>query len=238
VVQFNNDGNTPVPLWETLYDEIEPYLKTGDVILQHGLYASSIQIEMIEDSMWSHISMVVRPADIGIDHQKNAPCCWESNDILTEPDIITGKPKMGPTLVDLRARLTSNEANTYDYGILLRQLEVDRSGSMMDALKAFIPTVHDEKFPDMQTATANFFNGRSCNTPSSPGVQYCSQLIANTFMAMGLLTKQFVGNAYSPRDFTSNGQMQLLGRAHFINEMRLGMKPQAIPKPCSDPNGS
>jgi len=67
----------------------------------------------------------------------------------------------------------------------------------------------------------------------SPGMQpavdmdpnkiYCSELVAATYKQMGLLTKTWVNNAYSPKDFSAEGTMRLLNRAYLGEQMYINM---------------
>jgi hypothetical protein len=53
---------------------------------------------------------------------------------------------------------------------------------------------------------------------------YCSELIALVYKHFGLLTKFHVSNAYSPKDFSNEGNVRLLNRAWLGHEMYIDMK--------------
>jgi len=48
---------------------------------------------------------------------------------------------------------------------------------------------------------------------------YCSELLALTYKNLGLLTQRHVSNAYSPKDFSDDGDIRLLQGAWLMNEM-------------------
>lgn len=50
----------------TGFTSIEKYLKTGDLVLMHGIHYSSRCIEALEGSNWSHVGIIVLPEDIGL----------------------------------------------------------------------------------------------------------------------------------------------------------------------------
>lgn len=214
------------------WTDIKPSLQTGDLILQHGVYPSSVMIEQLEGSEWSHVGMVVLASDIGL---TNVPALlyWESNDLTTLPDLITNtvKPNGGPMLVDLEARLTSNAANTIDMMFNLRQLQCDRTPAMFAALKAFMlkmaPSV---VFPTSEQAIMEFIMGRYMNAVADINDHcFCSQLVSASYQEMGLLTRQQDAVGWSPRDYASGGTVSLLNRAFMVGNDNLFSPPAPAP---------
>jgi hypothetical protein len=217
---------TPAPRpagFTSAWDEVKPSLQTGDVILQHGVYPSSLMIEGLEQSEWSHIGMVVLATDIGLDPKKvPALLYWESNDLTNLPDVVTGKikPAGGPMLVDLELRLSTNAAQTIDMAFNLRQLNTVRTPAMLKALAAFIAKMQPNVgFPTSEQAILEFIMGRYENVvPDIMNHCFCSQLVAASYQEMGLLTKQQDAVGYSPRDFSEAGSISLLNRAFLIGD--------------------
>lgn len=231
------------PTFAVDWEDVAPTLQTGDLILQHGTYPSSLMIEMLEDSEWSHVGMVVLASDIGLDPKKVPQLLyWESNDLTNLPDVITGKakPQGGPMLVDLTLRLQTNAKNTTDIGFILRQLSATRTPAMLTALADFIPVMQPVGFPNEQEAVMDWILGRSANNPGDISQRcFCSQLVAASYQAMGLLSKAMVPVGYSPRDFTEVGKANFLQRAALVgHDMLFGAPPQtpaslAAPAPKS-----
>lgn len=53
---------------------------------------------------------------------------------------------------------------------------------------------------------------------------YCTELMATTYKQMGLLTKHHVSNAYSPKDFSSEGTVRFLEKAWLAKEIYINME--------------
>lgn len=53
---------------------------------------------------------------------------------------------------------------------------------------------------------------------------YCSELVAQTYKKLGLLTQHHVSNAYAPKDFSSEGTVRLLDNAFLGQEMFIDMR--------------
>jgi len=186
---------------EILLNEVSTSLKTGDLILFHGIETSSKLIELIEWSYWSHIGMVVLPKDIGLEGTE--PLLWEStssSDGLN--DVILGVPKNdGPMLVSLAGRLAIDSTERFDTHFKVKYLSQSLQNDELTALKNCILELHMRSFPsDAQMLTA-YVEARRQNIPASFDSLFCSQLTAMTFMAMNMLSKSYVANGYCPKDF-------------------------------------
>lgn len=220
-VPFRYPKGRPVPDWMVNYDEIARSFQTGDLILQQGLAEISQVIQVVEGSFWSHVGMVVRPSDVGVTLPGDPWCYWESNDITTCNDVILGKPKVGPTLVDLKERLTTNQKNTWDYSLLVRHLEAERTQAMYAQLRAFIDKVHPMGFPDEQEGLGTWIQGRIGNVPNATQNLFCSECVAGSYIAMGVLTQRYVAAGYSPGDFTPAGALATIGRARLVDAIQI-----------------
>lgn len=135
---------------EIAYDEVKKSLKTGDLVLFHGVETVSKLIELIEWSFWSHVGMVVLPKDIGLTGEY--PLFWESTasgDGIT--DHITGKPKNdGPMLVSLRERIQVDLKTPFDTHFLVKYLNRPLTTEELRQLKDYIYAAHDRGFPSAE----------------------------------------------------------------------------------------
>lgn len=61
------------------------------------------------------------------------------------------------------------------------------------------------------------FDGLFRNEDPEPFEYFCSELIADTYIHMGLMTSDYVANSYVPKDFSDQGSLPLLGRAMLNN---------------------
>ena len=81
-------------------------LQTGDILLAQGTLESSIFIEALMDTQWSHAAIIVIAGDIGVTSvPADTVLCWESNILVpANPgnfsviDVILDEPKNGPIL--------------------------------------------------------------------------------------------------------------------------------------------
>ncbi|SDI26811.1 hypothetical protein [Desulfosporosinus hippei] len=206
---------------EIAYNDVKDNLKTGDLILFHGVQTTSKLIELIEWSFWSHVGMVVLPKDIGMTGKE--PLFWESTasgDGLT--DYLIGKPKEnGPMLVSLHDRIQVDVNQHYDTHFLVKYLNRSLKQPELEQLKDFMYKVHDCGFPNAENALKYYIEGRSLNKPAPDKEVFCSELTAETFMAMGFISKQYVANGYCPDDFNKGDNMPSLQPFHFNGGARL-----------------
>ena len=198
-------------------------LETGDIILMHGLYFSSLIVEGIEDCHWSHAAIAVRPADAGINGlPDDTVLLWESNIVTPVEDVILKKVKDGPMLVDLRERIRHNYSTKDDGDFAARKLMCNKSADFKVQLRQIIDDVHDCHFPAVPVGEmGHFITGRTENKPVSDNTFFCSQLVAHTFKKMGLLTQQYVDNSYAPADFSEKLDVSLLNGAWLGGEILL-----------------
>jgi hypothetical protein len=206
----------------TPYENVRSGMQTGDLVLFHGLDLESEIIEFFEHSIWSHVGMVVRMPCL------EYPLLWESTPLHYLTDPLLHKTKSGPRLVSLDDRLVVSLNKGLYNRFMVRRLEVDRSEDMLNALSDFISEVHLMAFPKEWVVLRDFLEGRLLK--SGPGVRrsfYCSELVAETYMRMGLLPKTPPSNAYLPKDFASQGHLPLqmgaiLGKDILIDKIGNG----------------
>ncbi|QOS78765.1 hypothetical protein JNUCC31_29420 [Paenibacillus sp. JNUCC31] len=196
------------------YAEIEPRLKTGDILLCHSVMHESIMIEFIEGSMWSHIGMIVRLP------QYDYPLLWESTTFDNVKDVLLGKTKTGPMLVPLYERIRTDIDNLWDPMFAFRLLETERPPEMEAALLALIQEVHGGQFPGEVEMLEIVTEGKLGIRSGSPN-RFCSQLFAETYIRLGLLPPKRVPNSYWPIDFSSEGRVSLLNQATLSEEFYL-----------------
>lgn len=199
---------------------LEDYLQTGDIILMHGLYASSRLIEFVEDSRWSHSAMIVRPEDIGLS-SKLPVLIWESNLLTDMEDVMLKIRKDGPQLLPLADRIAYDYEQKNDSMFAIRHLYVQRTPAMLEGLKQAITMAHPTHFPDSFHEFSNFLLGRMLGIGTQDSTYFCSQLLAFTLEQMGLLAKLLPCNSYAPVDFSEKLDVSLLQRAFFGKEIEL-----------------
>lgn len=198
------------------FDEIKDVLKTGDLILFHGMLLSSKINELVTGSQWSHVAMVIKPEDIGI-NTSDRLLLWESNTLVNLQDAELNKSKVGPMLVDLEQRLITDINNKKDNKFKIRYNTCDISMEMLEKLKLFIKKVHSDTFPKTELdLRKEFFEGRILNQTVDNGDYFCSKLIADTYIHMDLLTTKYPTNSYEPKDFSMDGTLPFIKRGSLL----------------------
>jgi hypothetical protein len=206
---------------EIAYNEMNRSLKTGDLILFHGVQPISKLIELIEWSYWSHIGMVVIPKDIGLGADE--PLLWESTASADGiMDYVTGKPKeSGPMLVALRDRIQVDLKQHYDTHFLVSYMNRSLTQEELLKLKGFIDKTHHYGFPTADNVFKYYVEGRAFNRPAPDGDVFCSQMTAQTYMAMGFISTHYVSNGYCPEDFSKGDNLPGLQPFYFVQGARL-----------------
>lgn len=209
------------------FKALEPNIQTGDIILMHGLYASSHVVEFIEGSVWSHAAMAIRAEDFGIKSDESL-LLWESNEATKGViDVRYQIPKAGPQLVSLHDRMRINYELKDDSMFAVRHLHTEISAEMkVKFKKEVIDKYNDQyKFPPTWEEMLDPIRGRSKNKKRIDEFNiFCSELVALSYMNLGLLSTLHVENSYAPVDFAELNQVGLLKRAWLGNEIIIDPK--------------
>lgn len=204
--------------WYLPFEEIKDDFQTGDVLLVHGRYDFSIAIEAVQWSPFSHVAMIVRAEDIGLAGKAPELLLWEANSLTNLPDVITGQTKPGPMLVDFERRLSTTAKDFDDVKFAFKPLYLPKETIIGPALQQLMPTVDQAGFPTDEEMASRFFEGRYRGIAAPTDAFFCSELLAYTFMEMGILGTKYPINAYAPKDFSDEGTVRLRQRAYFGNE--------------------
>lgn len=197
------------------YEDIRNQLKTGDILLFSGKSGISEGIKFFTVSKWSHVGMVYRfddPRDA-----KGSIFCWESTTLSNLEDADTGKLTKGVQRVELSERLERCFSSGYE--ISVRPLSKALTDDMIKALNYFRHEVSGrpyelDKIQLLKSAYDKIFGENKEDLSSL----FCSELVAEAYQRMGLLTEKTPSNEYTPKDFSSEKGLQLeLGYA-LLNE--------------------
>lgn len=184
------------------YDDIRDSLQTGDLILFSGKGPISTGIKLFTASKWSHIGMV-----ISIDGW-DSMLLWESTSLSKIKDAIDGKAKQGVQTV-----LLSDRINGYEGDIALRRLIVKRTPEMVTTMREFRKSVKNRPYEEskielIKSAYDSIFGSNNEEDLSS---LFCSELVAEMYQRMGLLSEEKLSNEYTPSDFGDKKNIQLMG---------------------------
>ncbi|MRR54643.1 MAG: hypothetical protein EG822_09055 [Deltaproteobacteria bacterium] len=195
------------------YSEIRDELLTGDLVLMQGLNIDSEIIKVVEQSPWSHVAMIIRIR--GID----PPLLWESTPLHFLEDKILHAKKSGARIVSLDDRLRIGRMKKLYKVFALRRLKVRRTRFMMDSLRNYIENVHLLPYPTDWELVKSYLKGKLLGERESSSSLFCAELIAETYMHMGLLAFDHPPNWYSPKDFSSEVQLPFLKKARLQKEI-------------------
>ncbi|NBD23173.1 hypothetical protein [Paenibacillus glycinis] len=195
------------------YEEIKGKLQTGDLLLCHGIFPEAIQVEAVEGAPWSHIGMVVRLPGV------EEPLFWESTTTQTIPDVELRRIKTGPMLVSLRDRIATDVAEQYDALFAFRLLEGERGADTAEKLQAFIEEVHGASFPSLERMAFELLEGKLFHAQAGYASFFCSELVAETYMRLGIMERTVPSNGYRPIDFSDRTNLPLSGGYRLSDEL-------------------
>ncbi|MBM3824134.1 MAG: hypothetical protein FJ404_14820 [Verrucomicrobia bacterium] len=198
------------------YQALRPKLKTGDVILFSGKGGISEGIKFFTVSKWSHVGMVYR-FDDPLD-KKGTVFCWESTTLSDLADADTGKLTKGVQRVELSERLERCFARGYE--ISVRPLSQPLTEDQIRALNDFRHEVggrpyEKKKLQLLKSAYDGLWGGNKEDLSSL----FCSELVAEAYQRMGLLSEAIPSNEYTPKDFSVERTMALQGGFSFRKEI-------------------
>jgi hypothetical protein len=199
------------------YDDIEGRLATGDVLLFHGASGVSTEIETKTSSFFSHAAMVIRP------DPARPPFVWQTGPGPIVVDAITHSSHGGAQLSLLRDALVFMSNPAFDDTGFVRQLQLTRIPEFETVAQWAISGLDGTPFSTMQDMQKNFVAGQR-HLAVSDQTFFCSELVAHTFMLMGLLPFDPPANAYAPGFFSPER-----GNMPFLRGASLGPLLQLVP---------
>jgi hypothetical protein len=182
--------------WPTIrYEDLEPRLHTGDIMLFHGESRRSQIIEGATESQFSHIGMIVRPVG------GSPPLLWHTDPRAVTVDIVDDQKRGGAQLNQLTAALAVMTSAGYGDTPFVRQLIVEHTPELdAEALRA-IGTLDKTPFPSLVKLIEEWLLGHLQIATSIKRMD-CAETVALTYQRMGLLPATPPPNAYNPRDFS------------------------------------
>jgi signal transduction histidine kinase len=196
------------------YDDVEFRLQTGDIVLFKGLYLDRDQQPHPSEN-WTHAGLIVKIPE------REEPLLWESTPLESILDRILGLRKGGPQLVSLKERLLTYETDVYAW----RPLRVARSPEMTRSMFEYIYKVHRLPFPAQIEVIRRVIQTRFFLRWWPRKLHYrsifCTELLAETYMRMGLLPETPPASAYLPLDFSERKRIPFLKGASLGREILL-----------------
>ena len=199
---------------------------TGDLVFLHGISDAGVMIEKLETDLdwppFSHVGMVIRDGD--------DLYLWDApggGDLFDDPYVADPDNRLhgqnpshdGCRVADLKTVLTYYATRTDVDGVWVRPLKPVVSDDRFQALRLFINRVDGMPFPsgpggssgtqEVSGLGMNFLAGQD-RASVLFGTYFCSQLVAESYMHMGLLDHDvFPPNGYSPATFGMSDPQRL-----------------------------
>lgn len=183
----------------SLHDAVE-LTRTGDVWLFRGSTAADRAIQTFTNSPVNHVGMAVVVDDL-------PPLLWHAELGRSLPDMWTGERQRGVQLHDLHDAVRIWQTK-YKSQAWLRQLSLEVTAKMEDAVMKTIARLDGKPFPTTRGIAQGWLSGRVRHHTSAETI-YCAELVAATYQAMGLLPGGRPLNWYDPGRFWSGDRLGL-----------------------------
>jgi hypothetical protein len=206
-----------------LISELLEMVDIGDIILLSGGSFDSQAIEILTNTLWSHVLMVVRVQDRN-DSSKSEPAAFESVYASHLETDVNGLPaKAGVRLVYLKDYLETYRgfigawrplcAHDAEASMLLRKhmykkMWGDDETGEKGCLKTYLGRPYESSWGEFINVWLGGLVGKTKPTPQK---MFCSELVATCLVDAGLLKDDKISpNQYTPESFSSAAQLKLV----------------------------
>jgi len=174
--------------------------RTGDLWLFRGDSIADHAIRTFTNAPVNHVGMAVVVDDL-------PPLMWHAELGKGLLDVWAGTHHRGVQLHDLHAAATQ-WMDRYEQRGWLRQLTVDITPEMEDALLTTIARMDGLPFPSTVGLLGRVARGR-LRRRAPAELAYCAEVVAEAYIAMGLLDGSRPSNYYDPGKFWSGDDLDL-----------------------------
>jgi hypothetical protein len=178
------------------YEDLLPTLRTGDVFLFHGDSLISRVVERVTGSRFSHAAMIIRP------DPAKPPMLWQTGPDPIVEDEETHSMHGGAQLGLLDADLKLMGIPKFGDVPFVRRLQVERGPDFETLALQAVADIDGRPFPSNPEMLENWLLGL-LHIATSDRTLFCAQLVAATFVRMGLLPLDPPVNFYDPKDFST-----------------------------------
>jgi hypothetical protein len=200
--------SAPLPL-----DEAVETTRTGDLWLFRGSSGPDRVIRVVTNAPVNHVGVAVVLDDL-------PPLMWHAELGRGLRDVWTGEHQRGVQLHDLREAVVQWH-DRYAQDAWLRQLDPGPAGitrAMEDEVLRTIARLDGTPFPSTVALAARWARGR-LRRRAGAELTYCAEVVAATYVAMGLLDPDRPTNSYDPGTFWSGDDLDLRGGARLGDEV-------------------
>jgi len=196
----------------TSYTAIRNELKTGDLVLFSGKGAFSDIIKYGTLSKWSHIGMILRIPEYDF------LTVWESTTLSDVVDLESGTPRKGVQLVPLSDRVQKYSGDISVRKLQGAELPVNSLEDLMELRKELKGKRYERSKMELFRSAYDGPFGHNSEDLSS---LFCSELVAEAYQRLSLVTEEKPSNEYTPADFSEKRMKQLQGDFFLSEEITL-----------------
>jgi len=193
-------------------DEAVELTRTGDLWLFRGRSIADHAIRTFTNAPVNHVGMAVVIDDL-------PPLMWHAELGKGLQDVWTGSHHRGVQLHDLRAAVVQ-WMDRYEQRGWLRQLSVPVTPAMEGELLKTIARMDGLPFPSTLGLVGRVARGR-LHRRANAELAYCAEVVAEAYIAMGLLDGSRPSNYYDPGKFWSGDDVELELGATLGNEIEV-----------------
>lgn len=187
------------PMKSVVYDSIRSSMQTFDILLWSGTGNLSRFIQLGTGSPWSHVAMVIRT-------EPDLLLLWES----TITDDCNGV-QLTPLSQNIHGKLAYRKLNLPAGAPLM-------SGKLQEARELLNGRPFESSWLEFIKAG---YDGPFGHNTKDITTLFCAELVAETFIICGLLDENKPSNEYTPKDFSSEGSLDLWWGATLDEEVLL-----------------
>ena len=205
--------------------------RTGDVWLFRGRSGADRAIRGLTNAPVNHVGVAVALDDL-------PPLMWHAELGRSLPDMWTGKRQRGVQLHDLRAAVLQ-WGQRYGQRGWVRQLSGELTREHEDGLLRAIARLDGTPFPSTAALAGRWLRGRvpqlrraaDHDEPddASLATAYCAEVVALTFVEMGLLPDDHRPSWYDPGRFWSGDDLDLAPGFALGGEIEVVVPPAPAP---------
>ena len=214
--------------------------RTGDIWVFRGTSRADRAIRGVTNAPVNHVGMAVALDDL-------PPLMWHAELGRSLPDMWTGKRQRGVQLHDLRAAVLQ-WGQRYGQRGWVRQLSGEQTREQEDGLLRAIARLDGTPFPSTAALAGRWLRGRVPQLrhaadadvdDASLTTAYCAEVVALTFVEMGLLPDDHRPSWYDPGRFWSGDDLDLAPGFALGGEIEVVVPPapdaDAAPRAVSVP---
>jgi hypothetical protein len=189
-------------------------LKTGDIVLFSGIDPYSRLVKVGTNSKWSHVGLICESP------QHDILTMWESSIREDTIDVEIGEHREGVRLVSFHERVKAFEGEVF-----IRQLQGDELTNeslrcLFDLREELRGRAYERnKFELIKASNERAFRNKVEDLSSL----FCSELVAEAYQRLGLLTEEKPSNDYAPVDFSYDKMQSLQGRFYLSEEIAFSL---------------